>query len=173
MQRKKAKSGLLFLGLDFKAENVAALGSDNFEVKYDNGSYSFSKKEGADGKNELKFTLTGASNANADWTDMADESVALDFTWSVKKHTDSYLEQTTLTASDLEAEFGVGKPAGVTVQKVDIYNGETLVKTVTKGTHYTVSETAISLLSSQHSYYLGKTFEVTFSDGTVEEITIA
>lgn len=160
-----------------KTEEIPALATSNFEVKWDaaansnTGGYTYALKTGTD-PTEYKFKLTGATNPNANWTDLDDVAPKIDLTWSVKKHVDSYLDATTVSTSDLTLDFtAAAGSATVTSAKL---NTASLTNFALNSKHYTSKATSISFLTSViTTANKGGTITVTFSDGHEETITIA
>lgn len=69
--------------------DAAAEGS--YEYKYNEGVYSYGLKDGVQDSAFAKyeFKLTGASNANGDWTGLAEAVPAVEVTWNIEKHVDN------------------------------------------------------------------------------------
>ena len=73
--------------------SLEAAPADAYEVKYENGAYSYGLTDAAQaadytGFDSLDFNLTGACNTNADWTAAKDATPTVEVTWALKKHYD-------------------------------------------------------------------------------------
>jgi hypothetical protein len=166
-------------GLNFKEDSVPALAASNFKVTYTAGSdgapgtYAYAYDTSKTDKNEFKFNLTGSSNPNADWTDMENEQLKLDFVWSVKKHVDSYISgATSVSAASPTLTLSSGAATVSTVEFAP--SGSSTFVALSTGEHYAVSGTTLTFTNAVvMGSNIGATVKITFSDGKTETITVA
>jgi hypothetical protein len=119
--------------------------------------------------NQVDIKLTGKTNPNADWDGLASETLNIEYTWSIKKHVDSYLSANTVTTA--APSITATLPEGVTVKSLTLTrtDGSTLALT---SKHYTVSGTTYKFASTITSGNVGGTITVTYSNSETETVTI-
>lgn len=157
-------------------EEVAALATTNFEVKWDGtanggtGAYTYALKSGTT-PTSFKFKLEGATNPNANWEGLEDVAPQIDLTWSVKEHVDPYLDATTVSTSDLTLDF-TAAAGSATVTGVTMTAG-TYTNLALGSSHYSATASSITFTTAAiKSTLAGGTVTITFSDGHTETITI-
>lgn len=117
------------------------------------------------------FQVTGASNANGDWSGVynASTSPSLTLTWTIVPHVDSYLDKTTISA--LDPTVTATLPDGVTVRKIVVsYNG--LTAEMTEPTYYTKNGSTYTFVPEKVATWIGGTITFTYSDGHADILTI-
>lgn len=156
--------------------SLEAAPADAYEVKYENGAYSYGLTDVAEaadytGFDSLDFNLTGACNTNADWTAAKDATPAVEVTWSLKKHYDD-ISVTKLASSSAPITVTTGgEVMSATYVKI---NGVANSVTLVKGTHYTVNGNSLTLSSTLTKAYTKNetVIKLTYADGSSQLLTI-
>ena len=167
------------------AENGATLTTtitgapSQYEVVYDNSKYAanngygYALKSTATGFQTYEFQLTGATNANGDWSGV-DAAIAPKATvvWNVAKHVDSYLSTKTVSASANTVTI-TSAANGATVNSLTFVNGD-FSSTLAAGTFYTVNGDVYTFTTKMTaSANVGGTITFNFSDGHKESVTVS
>lgn len=147
------------------SSSLTAAPTDAYEVKYNNGAYSYELTDVAQaadytGFDSLDFNLTGACNMNADWTLAKDATPTVEVAWELDKHVDT-------------PEFN-GSTAIVINFKGDAPTAGSLAFTKPNGTTWTpaasVYPTSISINADAKAVTLSAAWlsmiETTFGTGT-------
>lgn len=116
------------------------------------------------------FQLTGASNANGDWSGLADIAPSVEVVWNVTAHSDAYLSSTTLSVGAETVTLNL--PENVTISNVVLNKTDGSTYTCVEGSTYTVVDNTFGLRANIVSSYTGATVTVTYSDGHVDTLTI-
>lgn len=142
----------------------------NYELKYDsaNSKYVYSQKASAAGWNKVGFAMTGAINTNAEWGENV-KFPKVQVTWSYKEHVDSYLSSESVSVSSDTVTMTL--PDGVSVQKVELVDGATRTP-LALGNTYKITGASLWIKGSVITNNVGKTLDVTYSDGKVDTLTI-
>lgn len=116
------------------------------------------------------FQLTGASNANGDWSGLADIAPSVEVVWNVTAHSDAYLSSTTLSVGAETVTLNL--PENVTISNVVLNKTDGSTVVLASGNTYTLSDNTLGIKAAIVSAYPGATITVTYSDGRVETLTI-
>lgn len=149
-----------------------------YQLQYDSSAdtkYSYvltdAAKEDTYSWNTVEFNLTGACNTNADWTNAVDATPKVEVTWELTEHVDSYLSANTISTSN--ASVTISAPEDVSISSVVLNKvGSTSGTPLVSGNTYTYSSGTLTIKSTVVSANSGATIDITFSDGTVNTITI-
>ncbi len=160
-----------------KLENAVS----EYEVKYSGGNYVFDLKDAPDESafKTFKFKLTGASNANGDWTGLDAVAPKVELTWNVTKHVDqaapsvakTTYEMTAGTPVEMTVDFGKGDKAASAV--AGVYWGSQNVL----GSTVTYADGKLTLISTSVDYFIANPsadakLVVTFNDTANTSVTI-
>ena len=156
--------------------SLEAAPADAYEVKYENGAYSYGLTDAAQaadytGFDSLDFNLTGACNTNADWTAAKDATPTVEVIWALKKHYDD-INITKLASSS--APITVTTGGEVTSATYVKLNGVANSITLAKGTHYTVNGNSLTISSTLAKAYTKNdtVIKLTYADGSSQLLTI-
>jgi hypothetical protein len=117
----------------------------------------------------ITFKMTGATNNVEGWKDVT-ENVAAKVTYTVKKHTDAYLSATSITSSSNVVTATL--PEGVTIKSIKLTKKDGSTADWKSNGVATVSGSTITFKASAVTSNAGGSVAVTFSDGTVETLTL-
>lgn len=151
---------------------------DNFAVTTNNNKFVYGIRTNTDTANggtaldawdSAEVKLSGKTNNKTIEDGMTAPTIGL--TWTVSKHTESYLSANTISAT--QPAVGVTLPTGVTVSKVELRkSGATTSTTMVAGSHYTVSGSNYTFVRDMVSKWSGATLTFTFSDGKTNVVTV-
>lgn len=140
-----------------------------------NGGYTYKYELGdkfdVDTAPKASYILTGNCDTTVDWSALKDKDVTTEIVWSAKKHVDSYLSSTTMSATNNSVTLTL--PEGVTLSKAEITyaDGTGAIKLTNQ---YTLSGSTLTI-PKDISAWLNRTpayskMVLTFSDGKSETI---
>lgn len=142
-------------------EYTYADGAYKYALKADTSSIDFKKYE---------FQLTGAANADGDWSALEDAAPEVELTWTVVAHSDAYVSSTELSVGNESVTLNA--PESVTISSVVLNKTDGSKVTLTSGNTYTLSGTTLGIKSAIVSAYSGATITITYSDSHVDTLTI-
>lgn len=161
-------------GTGYEIKATAKTDGTGYDYTYELGD-SFDETAAA----KASYTLSGQCDTTADWSAVnaleADKkTVKTTIVWSAKKHTDSYFESTTVTASS--NSVAVSLPEGVTLSKAELtLTDGTGAVPLTNGNQFTLNDTSFTVSARNVTSWVGANYTkivLTFSDGTSETITL-
>lgn len=152
------------------------------------------KEEGYEGFASYDFQMTGASNANGDWSALSEVAPALEITWSIAEHVDAPVvpvvvdaapsietvtyAMTANTAINVPISLGAGTLAATGVTSIK-YTTTSGVLTTLPTTNYTVADGKITISATFVDVLIGanvtsRAFTVTFNDtaATAKVVTL-
>lgn len=117
---------------------------------------------------EYSFQLTGASNADGDWSGLEEVAPSVEVVWNVAAHSDSYLSATSVTSSANTITLSL--PAGVTVSSVTMHKTSGTDVSLTSS-HYTIANDVITFAANVITNNVGATVDIAYSNGKTETIS--
>lgn len=146
---------------------ITATGSaGNYTYKYELGA-----KFDVDSADRASYTLTGRCDTKADWSALEGKNVTTEIVWSAKKHTDSVLSVSSVSASNNTLTVN----EGFTVTKVTLVQTTGNEIVARAGSHYNFANGTLALQTTMLSGNVGGSLriELTKEDTTkTETITI-
>lgn len=142
-----------------------------YEVTYDGSTYKYDLVEepDEDAFEKLNFTLTGAANPNADWSDLTTASPTITIVWefSSDQLKEKYVSTNSISSADETIRIGEGKVITTYQYKK---TGSTTLSTVSS-TKRTLEDNVLKIDST--IFEGGSELVLTFDDGHVETITFS
>lgn len=151
------------------AEKIAGK-PNNFAVTTKDGKYVYGvKADASEAWASAKVKLSGKTNNKTIENGMTAPTIGL--TWTVSKHTESYLSADKISASKTDVTATL--PSGVTVSKIELRkSGATTSTTMVAGSHYTLSGSKYTFNADMVSKWAGATLTFTYSDGKTNVVTV-
>lgn len=154
--------------IEKKLNNAAG----QYEITYDGSTYKYDLVEepDADEFDKLNFTLTGAANPNADWSDLTNASPTITIVWefSSDQLKEKYVSTNSISSADETIRIGKGKVIETYQYTKVSSTGSTSLSTVS-ATKRTLEDNVLKIDSS--IFEGGTELVLTFDDGHVERIT--